>query len=112
LVELAGGVEVKGWGFMGFGGRGTVPVGRERIEFCLNIPFSSIAHRYVSWGIQWTGNILTVSGAASITRNVRAGLRVPSWRARSSALLRGTQRPERNSSSRELTSSGCSCWIQ
>jgi hypothetical protein len=47
LVEFAGGVEVKGWGFTGFGGRGTVSVGREGIEFRLNSPFGSMAHRYV-----------------------------------------------------------------
>jgi hypothetical protein len=47
LVRFAGGVEVKGWGFTGFRGRGTVSVGSEGIEFRLNEPFSRIAHRYV-----------------------------------------------------------------
>lgn len=47
LVKFAGGVDVKGWGFTGFRGRGTLSVGREGIEFRLNNPFGGIAHRYV-----------------------------------------------------------------
>jgi hypothetical protein len=47
LVEFAGGVEVKGWNFIGFRGHGTVSVGGEGIEFRLNSPFGSIARRYV-----------------------------------------------------------------
>ena len=47
LVKFSGGVEVKGWGFTGFRGRGTVSVDREGIEFRLNAPFGGIAHRYV-----------------------------------------------------------------
>jgi hypothetical protein len=47
LVKFAGGVDVRGWGFMGFRGRGTLSVGREGIEFRLNNPFGAIAHRYV-----------------------------------------------------------------
>jgi hypothetical protein len=47
LVEFVGGVKVKGWGFTGFGGRGTVSVGREGIEFRLDSPFGSITRRYV-----------------------------------------------------------------
>jgi hypothetical protein len=47
LVRFAGGVSVSGWGFTGFNGTGTVLVGGEGIEFRLNDPFGSIAHRYV-----------------------------------------------------------------
>ena len=47
LVKFVGGVEVKGWGFTGFGGRGTLSVYREGIEFRLNGAFGGIAHRYV-----------------------------------------------------------------
>jgi hypothetical protein len=47
LVKFVGGVDVKGWAFMGFRGRGTVSVGREGIEFGLNGPFGRIARRYV-----------------------------------------------------------------
>jgi hypothetical protein len=47
LVKFVGGVEVKGWGFTGFRGSGTVCVDREGIEFRLNGSFGWIAHRYV-----------------------------------------------------------------
>jgi hypothetical protein len=47
LVKFAGGLEVKGWGFTGFRGSGTVSVGREGIEFRLNGPFGLLAHRHV-----------------------------------------------------------------
>jgi hypothetical protein len=47
LVKFVGGVEVKGWGFTGFRGRGAVSVGTEGIEFRLSNPFGRIAHRYV-----------------------------------------------------------------
>ena len=47
LVKFVGGVEVKGWGFTGFRGHGTVSVGREGIEFRLNDQFGWIARRHV-----------------------------------------------------------------
>jgi hypothetical protein len=47
LVEFTGGVEARSWNSMGFRGRGTIFVGGEGIEFRLNSPFGSIAHRHV-----------------------------------------------------------------
>jgi hypothetical protein len=47
LVKFAGGIDVRGWNFTGFRGRGTVSVDREGLEFRLNPPFGAIAHRRV-----------------------------------------------------------------
>jgi hypothetical protein len=47
VVKFVGGVDVKGWDFIGFRGSGAVLVGREGIEFRLHDPLGLIAHRYV-----------------------------------------------------------------
>jgi hypothetical protein len=47
LATFVGGVEVRGRGFTGFTGRGTVSVSREGIEFRLSGPFGRIGRRYV-----------------------------------------------------------------
>jgi hypothetical protein len=46
-VKFVGGVEVRGWNFIGFRGRGAVFVSAEGIDFALNQPWDRFMHKYV-----------------------------------------------------------------